>query len=91
MTNLTAKEIQVLRNNLNYSNRADQLSDNFSDSTLTDDARSLGVTTNVIRGVYLSLSNKELGHVVERDSKVDTYFQLSEKGINTIFDYILEV
>lgn len=91
MTNLTAKEIQVLRNNLNYSNRADQLSDNFSDSTLTEDARSLGVTTNVIRGVYLSLSNKELGHVVERDSEVDTYFQLSEKGINTIFDYILEV
>lgn len=91
MINLTTKEIQVLRNNLNYSNRNDQLSDNFSDSTLTEDARSLGVTTSVVRGVYLSLSNKDLGHVVERNNEVDTYFQLSEKGINTIFDYILEV
>lgn len=92
MTNLTKFEIQVLTNALNYKTRDDQLCDNFSDSCIADDARSLGVSTSVINGVYVSLWNKGLGHVVrEKDTDFETYFQLSTEGVNVIFDHIEKI
>lgn len=85
---LTKKQIHVMKNALEYNTRDKQINPLASESSLLSDALSLGVSTSVINGVYLSLRNKGYGYVIPNGYHSHTYFVLNKDGINAIFDYL---
>lgn len=88
---LTANEAAALRLCLNYDNREDQLSDNYSNGSF-EDFESIfagtGVDTKKAAAALMgSLEKKGLGYY-----DVEGYFQfwLTEEGVNVIFDWLEE-
>ncbi len=84
---LTANEIDALEVCLNYDTREGQLSDNYSNAGAAEIAAACGISKRAAGGVITSLQKKGLGMM---DDEGDDIFWLSEKGVNTIFDYIEE-
>ena len=86
-TTLTANEITALKVCLNYDNREDQLSDNFSNGGHTEFKQALGWNNKQVSALIGSLEGKGLGDGDDNDGN-GHIFWLSDLGVNTIFDII---
>ena len=84
---LTANEITALKVCLNYDNREDQLSDNFSNGGHTEFKQALGWNNKQVSALIGSLESKGLGDGDDNDGN-GHIFWLSALGVNTIFDII---
>lgn len=84
-TTLTANEIEALKLCLNYNERENQLSDNYSNGGM-DEFRAHFSHWNdqQIGGLIGSLTHKGMGSIDEEDD----IFWLTEAGVNAIFDVI---
>ena len=85
--NLTPNEIVALKLCLNYDNRQDQLSDNFSNGGHAEFKDALGWNNKQVSALIGSLEAKGLGYGDDNDGN-GHIFWLSEAGINAIFDVI---
>lgn len=80
---LTDNEVKALEACLNYSDRASQLSDNYSVAGAAEIAVAIGSSRKAAGGVQSSLIQKGLAFIDEDD--VDILW-LTEAGVNAIFD-----
>lgn len=87
MTNLTANEITAMKACLNYSTRAEQLSDNYSNGGHAEFKAALGWNDNQVAALIGSLEAKGMGDGDDNEGN-GHIFWLSEKGVNAIFDLI---
>jgi len=88
--NLTDNEIRFLEICLNYDNRENQLSDNFSNGGVREIMAEFGWNAQQAGGLISSLEQKGMGYM-DMDGvngEPADIFWLTEKGVNTIFDII---
>ena len=85
---LTENEFRALRACLNYDNRTEQLSDNFSNAGVTEFREVLGWGKHQVAGLVSSLQQKGMGEMDTDLSNPVDLFWLSEDGVNAIFDRI---
>ncbi len=86
-TTITANELAALKICLNYSNRDDQLSDNFSNGGQEEFQAVLGWNRQATAALIGSLESKGLGYGDHNDGN-GHIFWLSELAVNVIFDII---
>jgi hypothetical protein len=86
-TPITAAERTALETCLNYTDRAGQLSDNYSNGGPAEFAAALDWNKQQVGGLITSLENKGLAISDEEDSRM---VWITEEGVNAIFD-ILEL
>jgi hypothetical protein len=84
MTNLTANEIAALKVCINYDNRADQHSDNFSNAEFKAE---LGWNDKQVAALIGSLEAKGMGYGDDNEGN-GHIFWLSDLGVDTIFDIL---
>ena len=82
---LTNNEIAFMKETLNYEDRENQLSDNYSNAGIGEGKELFKWNAQQMGGLVSSLEQKGMGHM---DSDGYDVFWLSEKGVNTIFDII---
>lgn len=85
--NLTANEIAALKVCLNYDNRADQHSDNYSNGGHSEFKAELGWNDKQVSALIGSLEAKGMGYGDDNEGN-GHIFWLSDLGIDTIFDII---
>lgn len=83
MTKLTEMEMAVIALVLNYDNREDQRSDNFSNADVAEVMKQTGWSRHQVAGVLSSLSEKRVAQVIPEDGNL---IWLSENGIDVYFD-----
>jgi hypothetical protein len=83
MTKLTEMEMAVIALVLNYDNREDQHSDNFSNADVAEVMKQTGWSRHQVAGVLSSLSEKRVAQVVPEDGNL---IWLSTNGIDVYFD-----
>lgn len=86
-THLTQNEITALKICLNYDNREDQLSDNYSNGGAPEFKKALGWNDKQVAALISSLEQKGMGYGDENNGN-GHIFWLSEDGVETIFDVI---
>lgn len=92
MKSITDNEAKVLEVCLNYCTREGQLQDNCSAAGFKDFMKILGWNEKQVGGIVTSLQSKGMGYLETDEECFQSghfykIFHLSEKGINTIFDY----
>lgn len=87
---ITDNEHAALVACLNYDDRASQLSDNFSNGDADKIAHATGLSLQGAGGVISSLIQKGLATAEEQEVNGDSYdyVELTELGVNLIFDRI---
>ena len=86
---ITENEVRAMKLCLNYDNRGDQRSDNFSNAGPTEIAEALGWNMHQIGGLLTSLEQKDLVKGVADSPDVEMHIAvLTAKGIDLIFDTI---
>ena len=87
MTTLTQNEVAALKTCLNYNDRDNQLSDNFSNGGAEEFKAELGWNDKQVAALIGSLESKGMGYG-DHNSGNGHIFWLSELGVNTLFDVL---
>jgi len=87
MTNITKNEAAAMIVSLNYTNRDDQLSDNYSNASIETLMQTLGWSAQQVGGLATSLTDKGLAFVDDVDTG-EGILWLTEAGVNAVFDYV---
>jgi hypothetical protein len=84
---ITENELAALKSCLNYDNRSDQLSDNFSNGGQKEFELVLGWNRQATAALIGSLESKDLGYGDHNEGN-GHIFWLSELAVNVVFDII---
>jgi hypothetical protein len=87
MTNLTKNEAAAMIASLNYTDRENQLSDNYSNASIEVLMQTLDWSAQQVGGLISSLTDKGFGFI-DGENGLDGILWLTEAGVNAIFDYI---
>jgi len=89
-TNLTKNEIRIMKCCLNYQDRENQISDNYSNGDMQEfRAEFKGeLSDKGIGGVISSLQKKNMAYMDNSDASFRGILWLTEDGVNALFDII---